>query len=251
MYLNYAHNAVSQSVVHFEEIRIFANGQVIQRFTGVERDKLNQFDGKAGANGVLEIPFDRSYLKTVAGQEETALNTGVADSEGRKITSLYMEIDLGANAVVAPSDLSLYAKESDAIPGGPGIIPYIRREQRNPAGADTDFQISDLVNPGVNAPDKIALNRITFKPSTGEITNIRIDRNSYSIFDRTDQLNRVIQKDGVRVPQGDYFMVDTTENGYGGEPIDLYGMTDFRYRLSVDAGSTLTVLSEYLGVLNG
>ena len=251
LYLDYAYNASTQNVADFEEIRIFANGQVIQRFTGTERDVLNQFDGKAASIGVLEIPFDRSGLKTVAGQEETAINTGVADAQGRKITSMYMEIDLNSGMTIAASDLALYAKQSDAIPGGPGTIPYIRREQRNPAGADSDFQISDLVNPGVNAPDKVALNRITFAPSTGSISNLKIDRNTYNIFDRTDELNRVVQNAGVRAAQSGYYMIDTTENGYGGEPIDLFGMTDYRYRLNVSAAMTLTCLSEYLGVLNG
>lgn len=250
LYLDYAYNASTQNVADFEEIRIFANGQVIQRFTGTERDTMNQFDGKAASVGVLELPFDRSGLKTKAGEEETALNTGVADEQGRKITSMYMEIDLNSGMTIAASDLALYAKQSDAIPGGPGIIPYIRREQRNPAGADSDFQISDLVNPGVNAPDKISLARVTFVPSTGSIANLKIDRNTYSIFDRTDELNRVIQNAGVRTAQSGYYTIDTSENGLGGELIDLFGMTDYRYRLDVSATMTLTCLSEYFGVLN-
>jgi hypothetical protein len=251
LYLDYAYNVTTQNVADFEEIRIFANGQVIQRFTGTERDVLNQFEGVAASVGVLILPFDRNELKTVAGQEETAINTGVTDAQGRMITSMYMEIDLNSGMTIAASDLALYSKESDAIAGGPGTIPYIRREQRNPSGADTDFQISDLVNPGVNAPDKIALNRITFVPSTGSISNLKIDRNGYSIFDRSDELNRVIQNAGQRAAVAAYYMIDSTENGYGGEPIDLFGMTDYRYRLNVSAAMTLTCISEYLGVLNG
>jgi hypothetical protein len=260
LYLDYAYDATTQNVADFEEIRIFVNGQVIQRFTGTERDALNQFDGLAASVGILEIPFDRKNLKTMAGQEETALNTGVGDDKGRKISSMYMEIDLNSGMTIAATDLALYAKQSDAVltvvnaagevkKAGPGTIPYIRREQRNPAGAASDFQISDFVNPGVNAADKVALNRITFIPSTGTIANLKIDRNTYNIFDRTDELNRAIQSNGVRTPQSGYYMIDMSENGYGGEPIDLYGMTDFRYRLDVSAAMTLTALSEYFGVL--
>jgi len=251
LYLDYAYSATTQNVADFEEIRIFANGQVIQRFTGTERDVLNQFDGKAASVGVLEIPFDRSGLKTVVGQEETAVNTGVADAEGRMITSMYMEIDLNSGMTIAASDLSLYSKQSEAIEGGPGTIPYIRREQRNSSGADSDFQISDFVNPGVNAPDKVALNRITFIPSTGSIAELKIERNGYTIFERTDEINRVIQNAGVRKAQSGYYMIDSTENAYGGEPVELFGMTDYRYHLDVSAAMTITCLSEYLGVLNG
>ena len=251
LYLTYAYDATDQNVADFEEIRVFLNGQVIQRFSGTERDKLNQFDGKPASTGVLEIPFDRHDLKTASGEENTAINTGVADDQGRKVTNMYVEIDLNSGMTIGSSDLSLYSKESDAIAGGPGTIPYIRREIRSPSGADTDYQISDFVNPGVNAPDKIALNRITFIPSTGSLSNLRIDRNNYDIFDRTDALNRVIQTTGVRVPQAGYYMIDPSENGRGGDPIELYGMTDFRYRLNVSAAMNLTCISEYLGVLNG
>lgn len=249
LYLDYAYDVSTQNVADFEEIRIYANGQVIQRFNGTERDEINQFDGKAASVGVLELPFDRAELKTVKGQEETAINTGVADAQGRKIIAMYMEIDLASGMTVAAADLRLFAKQSDAIAGGPGTIPFIRREQRNPAGADTDFQISDLVNPGVNAMDKVALNRITFIPSTGTIANIEVDRNTFNIFDRTDELNRAIQTNGVRVPQSGYYMVDSTENGYGGDPIELFGITDYRYRLNVSAAMTLVCISEYLGVM--
>ena len=257
LYLDYVYHATTQNVADFDEIRIYINGQVFQRFNGTERDTLNQFDGKEASTGILEIPFDRDGLLTMAGAEETAINTGVADAQGRKISSMYMEIDLNSGMTITATDLALYAKQSDAImtnvdgtPAGPGTIPYIRREQRNPAGADTDFQISDLVNPGVNAPDKVALNRVTFVPSTGSISNLKIDRNTYNVFDRTDELNRSIQANGVRTAQSGYYTIDTTENGQGGQVIDLFGMTDYRYRLNVSAAMTLTILSEYLGVLN-
>lgn len=249
--LKYAYNATTQNVADFSEIRVYLNGAVVQRFTGTERDKMNQFDGLPASVGVLQIPFDRVNLKTVAGEENTALNTGVTDDKGRIINSMYMEIDLDSGMTIGSTDLELYAIESDALPGGPGTIPYIRREQRNPAGADSDFQISDLVNPGVNAPDKIALNRVTFIPSTGSIANMRIDRNNYAIFDRPDAINRAVQDGGEKVPVSGYYTIDTTEKGHGGEVIDLYGMTDFRYRLDVSAAMTLTCLSEYVGVLQG
>jgi len=253
--LAYAYNAITQNLADFTEIRLYINGVIFQRFSATQRDTLNQFDRKTSTNGILEIPFDRYGLKTVAAQEETALNTGVADKMGRKISSMYMEVDLDSGMTIAASDLSLYAKVSDAIrvmpngdPAGPGTIPYIRTEQRTSAGANTDFQISDLVNPGVNAPDKVALSRVTFIPSTGNVTNLKIDRNQYLIFDRTATLNSAMQANGVRTAQSGYYTIDTGENGQGGDMIDLFGMTDFRYRLAVSAGMTLTALSEYLGI---
>ena len=250
--LSYDYDVATQNVADFEEIRIYVNGQVIQRFSGVDRDTLNKFDKRAASLGVLSIPFDRKGMMTVAGREETALNTGVADpNTGIKISSVYMEIDLNSGMTITPDDLTLHALQSDALPNGAGTIPYIRREQRSPAGADTDFQISDLVNVGVNAPDKVALNRITFVPSSGNISSMKIDRNQYNIFDRTDALNRAMQNDGKRAAQSGYYTIDPTERGVSDEVINLMGTTDYRYRLGVSAASTITCISEYLGVLNG
>ncbi len=252
LHLMYQYDADNQNVSHFNEIRIYANDEVIQRFSGTERDKMNQFDGLEASQGILEIPFDRRKLKTVAGQEETAINTGkmAVDDKGFYISSMYMEIDIDDGATIGATDLSLYAKESDALAGGPGVIPFIRKEKRSVAGADSNFQISDLVNPGVNAPDKYALNRITFMPSGGAtIKNLGIERNQYRLFDRPDALNRAIQKAGVRTPQADYYTIDSTENGHGGEPIELFGMTDYRYLLDVSGATTITCLSEYFGAL--
>lgn len=254
LYFLFAYNASTQNVSHFTEFRVYLNGQVIQRFSGVQRDTLNQYDRLPASStaGILQIPFDRVRMLTLAGQEETAINTASLNEQtGLKISSVYMEVDIAGGATIGASDLTLYAEESDSVPGGPGTIPYLRNEIRSVAGADDDFQISDLVNPGVNAPDKVALARITFVPSSGALTRLRVDRNNYSVFDRTDALNRNIQNGGIRTAQSGYYSIDTGERGHGGNVIDLFGMTDFRYRLSASAAMDITCLSEYLGVLSG
>lgn len=248
----YAYNAGTLNLSHFTEFRLFVNGQVFQKFSATERDALNRFDlcPAATANGgVLLIPFDRLGLLQNEQQELTAINTGVADKEGRLINSMYMEVDIAAGATVTPSMLSLYAKISDVVAGGAGLIPYIRKEPRVVAGADANFEISDLVNPAVNSPDKVALSRVTFVPNANAITNLGIDRNQYKIFDRTDNLNRHMQDCGIRQPVAGYYTIDTGENGIGTDVIQLYGMTDYRYRLNVTGAATINVLSEYFGVL--
>lgn len=248
-----------QTVNDFTEIRLYINSQLFQRFSGLERDNLNKVDSAQGANtyGVLSIPFDRKKLLTLAGAEMTALNTGVADENGVSIKSMYMEVDLKSDATIVPSDLKLSSLESDPIfvdsagkAYGAGIIPFIRREIRNVAGADSDFQISDLVNPGVNSPDKISLTRVSFIPSSNaNINGLKIDRNQYTIFDRSLALNNHLLTDGVRWPRDKWFTMDTTEKGHGGELVQLFGMTDFRYRLDVSAACSITCISEYFGAL--
>jgi len=256
LYFTYNYDETNQNVSHFTDIRIYINGYIFYRITGEQRNILNKFDRLEDSVGVLEIPFDRKFLKTAAGQDETSLNTGVSDSSSRKISSMYMEIDISKDAVITPIDLSLYAKESDSIvynadksTAGPGLIPYIYVEQRSVGSVVNDLQISDLIDVGINSPAKSALNRITFIPATGTINNIIVERNGYIIWNRTDAVNRTAQKNGVRTPQSGYFTLDTTENGYGGDVIDLQNLTDFRYVIKPSAATTITIISEYLGVL--
>lgn len=232
------------TLAQLTEIRLFANGKVIHRYSAVDRDMMNQFDGRAAAAGILIIPFDRYNLITQAGREETALNTGsVNPDSGLSINSLYLEIDIDAAAV--GTALSLNATQSDALPGGPGTVLHIQRHTRDFAGAG-DFDLSDLPR---GTATSIALNRVFFKESANNITDVKIERNQYTIFERSATLNSNIQTDGVRTPQANVFTVDKTERGFGGDPIDLVGVSDFRYNLTIDGAMTVTAYSEYLGRL--
>lgn len=231
------------TLAQMTEMRLFANGKVIHRYSAVDRDAINQFDGRAAAGSILVIPFDRYNLKTLAGEEETALNTGSVDANGVGITSLYLEIDIDAGA--AAPVLSINATQSDALAGGAGTVLHIQRHTRDAAGAG-EFDVSDL--PRGNATS-IALNRLIVKPSANDVSKVQIDRNQYVIFERTKALNEKVQTDGVRTPQAGYIVVDKTERGYGGDPIDLVGVSDFRYKFTMTGAATLTILSEYLGRL--
>lgn len=231
------------TLAQITEMRLFANGKVIHRYSGADRDSMNQFDGRAAAGGILAIPFDRFNLITQAGREETALNTGSQSEQGLSINSLYLEIDIDG-AAAAPA-FSMTATQSDALAGGPGTVLHVQRHTRDFAGAGV-FDISDLPR---GTATSIALNRIFFKPSANALTDVKIERNQYTIFERSATLNTRIQTDGVRTPQGGIFAVDKTERGYGGDPIDLVGVSDFRYNLTVNGAMTVTVYSEFLGRL--
>ncbi len=231
------------TLAQITEIRLFANGKVIHRYSGTDRDSMNQFDGRAAAGGILAIPFDRFNLITQAGREETALNTGSVSEAGLSINSLYLEIDIDG-AASAPA-FSMTATQSDALAGGPGTVLHVQRHTRDFAGAGT-FDISDLPR---GTATSIALNRIFFKESANAITDVKLERNQYTIFERSATLNSKVQTDGIRTPQSDIYVVDKTERGFGGDPIDLVGVSDFRYNLTVDGAMTVTAYSEYLGRL--
>ncbi len=230
------------------EIRVMCNNTPIQRFTGAERDSMNQFDGLAAAAidaaaFDLWIPFDRVGLLNRALEEETAINTGSPDADGLAINQFSLEVDIGAGptgTILA----EINADQSEKLAGGPGTVPYILRATKDLATA-AEHEIADMPR---GSSTSIALERVFFKVSANNITRAKIQINELTIFDRKSALNARIQSDGIRVPQANYYVIDRTEWGYGADPIGLSkGVEDFRYKLTVDGALSLTMLQCYWG----
>ncbi len=232
------------------EARVLLNEQVVQRFSGDDRNVFNLFDGRdeaATAPGRIELvlPFDRYGLLDRAAEEATALNTGSKDKDGKSITSFSLEIDLGAGATGTPK-LELYATQSEAIEGGPGAIPFIVKRTIDYAGADS-YDISDLPRGGLSYQ---FLDRLFLKPSANTLNNFQVLANDTKLFERTAAVNERRQRDGVRVPQAGWYVIDRTEHGYGGDPFDMRGLNDFRLKLDTGAALTLKAYQHYIGSLS-
>lgn len=232
------------TLAQMTEIRVMANGKAIHTYSATERDTMNQYMGMAAANGILRIPFTRSLLKTMAGELETGITTGVPDKNGRIVTAFNVEVDIDG-AASAPA-LKMQATQANPSAGGPGTIMHIKRFRRNLSGAG-EFEISDIPFGG---PTTLALNRAFFFEGAGEtIDKIKIERNTRSIWERSKALNERLQSDNKRVPQSGLVVVDKTERGYGGDLIDLAGYNDFRYLLTSSGEQSVTMLLETFGVL--
>jgi hypothetical protein len=232
------------------EIRVLVNEKVIQRFTGADRDTMNQFEGReaaaiSAAAFNLVIPFDRYGLLTKDGEEYTALNTGSVDpATGKAITSLSLEVDIGAGPTGTLA-LQLYATQSEQLPGGAGAIPYIHKASTDFTGAD-NYDIPDMPRGGVSTA---FLDKLFLMPSTSTLENLIVEANNYKLFERTAALNERLQRDGVRVPQNGVYVIDRTEHGYAGDPFDLRGLSDFRLRFTTGAALTLKRYAHYIGGL--
>lgn len=232
------------TLAQMTEIRILAGTKVIHRYSATERDTMNQFRGLQAANGILYIPFDRPGLLTRHGIEETAVNTGSQDPQtGQAILNFSIEIDIAA-AATGPA-LSIEADISDSSPGGPGTVLHVMKTTRSATGSG-DFEIGDLP---FNQPTAMALNASFFWPSANDISNVLIERGLYKVFERSKTLNEFVQKNGERTPQAGLIAVDWTEQGFGGNLLDLMGYSDFRYRLTMTGAADLTIIQEYMGVL--
>lgn len=230
------------------EIRLLVNNKVIQRYSGADRDMMNQFDGREAASESatafkLVLPFDRYGILTKAGEEETALNTGSLDpNTGKIINSLSVEIDVASGTAPA---LDMYATTSERLDGGPGTVPYILKSTRDFAAAQ-QYDIADLPRGGVTTQ---FIDKVVMKPSTSTLDTLKVLANQYTLFERSASLNERLQRDGVRVPQAGVYVIDRTEHGYGGDPFDVRGLDDWRVQVTTGAALTLTLYTHYMGGL--
>lgn len=224
------------TMAEMEGIRLIANGRVIQDWnTGTELDTYNQFQGRAAANGVLVLDLERYGLRTIEGQALTALGTGHPD-DPTPITTLSLEIDCAAAA--AGVAMSCKAVQSAASPAG--LIRIVKRFVYSP-GASGEFEISDI-------PKKIGLvNQAFFNKS--DITNLEIERDNFTVFDRTTAENSLMQSDGKRTPQSNWEVYDPTEDGLGAEGLAIHNTNDLRWKVTVGSSGSLPVVMDFIGTL--
>lgn len=242
LYLHYSGVTLAQMT----EIRILANGKVFQRFSATERDKMNQFVGLSAADGILQIPFERVGLKNREQQEVTAVNTNVRNPDnGAMISGLTVEIDI-AESASAPS-LKMSATQSAPVQGGPGPMLNIMKASRSIAGVG-ELEVSDYL---YGTPVSQSLNRAYFVPSENQITKLTIERDLYNIWERETALNEWVQKnsDAGRNPIDGWWVMDTTERGYGANQIGLRGAQDFRIKFDCNGAMTVNGIIEYIGIL--
>lgn len=236
------------TLAQMTEIRVIVNGEVIHRYSAVQRDAMNQYDGRAAAGAILCIPFDRFGLYSQGGEEKTALQTGIADPKtGKSITNFRLEIDIDA-AASAPV-ITLTALQSANVGGSlviRRVIPFT-----NTYTASGEQELADLPK-ATQGPAYQIVNRVFFK--TANTTKLSILVDNVEIFKRSKALNDRIATDGVRVPQSGYFVFDPVEEGYDWEALMLVNgsgapVQDFRYRFTLSAAETVLSLVEYIGAL--
>lgn len=232
----------SLTPAQIDEIRVIANGKTIQRYTGgAVLDSINQFDGRAAAAGILTLDFERYGLRTRAGSELTVIDTTKPkDPNQVQITTLTVEIDINSGALT-PALGETKAVQSGAAANSNPLLKHVRVFGYDPAGSG-DYEISDLPKMG-------AINRILFLSPTAVINSIKLDRDGYTVFERDQAENEVIQADGVRVPQATYYAVDFSEEGNGQDWLEVRGAQDVRFRLNMAAAGHVDAIVEYIDTI--
>jgi len=235
-------------------IQLVANGKPIQEFrSGTELDTYNQYNKRTAAatNSILFMDLNRRLLMTPQAREYTKLGTGmpvdnrVALDGGRgnpnynpfPVQTLTLQMDLGA---FTAGTISVSGFQSQPAPTG-----YIRKVRRfNYGPTSTTFEIADL-------PKGDLINAIYVNYGV-KVTSLKLLRDNFTVFERTRVLNNVFQTDAlIRSPQSGLVVLDTTEEGNGGEVIVTAGVNDLRLVLTFSATPTMCNLSvDYIGNLD-
>lgn len=235
-------------------VQLVANGKPVQEYrTGTELDLYNQYNKRTAAatNSILFIDLNRRLLMQPAAREYTKLGTDMpVDNrpalEGGQanpnynpfpVQTLTLQMDLGT---FTAGTISCYGLQSAPSPTG-----YIRKVRRfNYGPTSTTFEIADL-------PKGDLVNAIYVNYGV-KVTTLKLLRDNFTVFERTRTLNNVIQTDGqIRTPQTGLVVLDTTEEGNGGEVIVTAGVNDFRLILTFSTTPTTCNLSvDYIGNLD-
>lgn len=227
------------------EVRVVANGKPIWNIQADELDTYNQFNGRSVAGdisgGILVIDFDRFGLRMRTSEELTSLGTGLSN-DPTPLTTLVIELDLKAAVNAGTLDTRLQQSESSPL----GLFKKLRRYV-NAFGGSGTFELDDF-------PKGDLINAIFFGNDANNIDRVRLERDDFVMFDRTTELNTRIQTDGVRAPQANLFVYDTTEKGNGVDQLltrkpDGTLVNDLRWFLEIDGALTIISNVEYLGAL--
>lgn len=234
------------TVADFTEIRVKMNGDVKHRYSGPQLNAINKRRGLVDGDVAkrLLIPFTRRGLKLPASEMLTALFTGSADTNGRAIMKLELEVDIAQNAT--NPQLELFARQGDNIQGGPGLVLQYVRDT-----VDANFvgekSIGNLVQRGDTS--RLYANTHHLFVSETALSRVRVRRNGLDIFDYTPT-DIVIEEQEYAFDANhpNLVVIDPTIQGYGSNFFNLENLNDYRILLEMaTATPSLDIISEYVG----
>lgn len=239
-------------------IRLRADGEVVMELgSGTDIDTRNKYDGLEAAAGLLHIGFERESLQLPDARMLTVIGTGwnwsrdsadgipvaadpleAARRQALEIKNMQLEIEIDA-AAAAPV-LKLSAQQSAKAP-----LALLRRLYKWTVQGITG--LNEVVNLPKNGTTHRQFNRLFIQGAN--ITQVELYKDGLTLFKRTKAMNEQYQKNGWRVPQAGYVVIDPTENGLGNNLIDIFDAQDFRVKFTLSGAENVTIWAESLGIL--
>lgn len=231
----------TSTIANMSEIRVVANGVAIWRLSALQLDELNQHYGRAAAgdNAELLLDFDRRGVRARSGAELSAIGClpWNPETNANPITSLTLEVDLGAGAAPAITVAALVSAGEPA-----GVMRKIRPFTHTPPGAAT-FEIDSF-------PRQEIILAAHLKSSL--ITRVRVEVDQTIVHDLLIEENDRIINDGFDglVAVGDYYHYNPAYDGHASEWLETAGSTNLLFAATVSGATTINSLVEYLGKLS-
>lgn len=224
-------------------IQLKANGKVIWESTGVTLDASNTYNGGTPDATVLKIDFmDRKAITPNARQ------VGAIDaSAGSGITSLRLEVTIsGATAPTLTGFVDVSPPTNDPAEAGIRALVLRRHRATYVVAAAGVFAIPiphiDPAGGGSN------YRRIYFY--SGNLTNIKTQREGVTEHEVTKLQNEAAQKDNFKVPQANLVVFDPVQDGQlSGRTWDTRpasGVRSAQFYATFSAGETITIETEEL-----
>lgn len=206
-------------------IRVIANGTPVQTYASADQlDKLNKFVGRAGAitKARLFVDFDQVGVRLRPDVWATAMGTGrdFVDPESnqrdpRPVTNLQIEVDIEDTG---GSDLTLTALRAKALINTNNkintVIRYVRQFGTDIAAGVGQHDIDKL--PLGDVFKRVSID-MSDRGGSAAIDYVQVQVEDFIAFDRSVNDNDSYQKDGWRIAISDWFIIDPTEDGFGGE----------------------------------
>lgn len=258
------------TVAMIEEVRLMANGGIIQRYNGTDLNLINLFFNTPAYNTyttpILFMPqrrlgvrggvqsFDKTALALTTGSSkdlaiESTLNAGSYDAQGRGIASVQFEFDINNTPGAGALQIVPRAQVCDPYPGGPGLLKVVDKFTFNALiGTNTITK-----NTGLKHGDLLhsMLDALVIIPPTANLSDFVMRYNNNEIRRRSSDENLMIQRqDNLRSPQAGMWVIDMLEHGYGDEAL-LIGPTATNLELDFtsDAAEGITIYQISLGYL--
>ena len=179
--------------------------------------------------------------------EQTALNCRIPYSDGSIINNIHIEVDIDA-AAAATAKATLYAQVSLPKAWSPELPQLINRVLPHVRSFETETEIADIAPFDGRSVEGMYMQAVHI-PSAS-VTEVTLERDDGNVlFERTLARNNRLLSAGERNPQTNWFHIDPTEKGYGGNFIKVAGSSDFRFKVKSSATHTTPVIAEQLGLL--
>lgn len=220
------HLITSLTADQIRQVSVVINGDTIIQVSAEDLVMMERYKGNYVEQGTFVIPFTNPNAKNQQG----SLFGGLVTLQGENIT---LEVEIGSGA--GSLSLDAIAFQSPAM-ARRVFVPRIRTHTMQAGAAGWN----DFTTFPANAATSIR--RAYFK---GDVSRLKVERDSLILFDVKDSIQRTQQKRVGRFPQSNIFVFDPTMYGFEQSDVMNTGyQSEFVFRAELEEAKPIAILVE-------